>query len=164
MIETGGMDAPFQVPLERKDSSFHSPHSIAFHLAQLLVVSVLVQVDSGPSAEEGQRALGRRVLPVLLQLLPRLLLRPPEDRRDQREHLEVGRVPPVVVARELADLGDALCDDLGAMCGHEDGLEQHNNKRHVLFSNLQCLFHASTRSLAWLFHAKSRPGGGEMGG
>ncbi|CRK16186.1 hypothetical protein BN1708_011677, partial [Verticillium longisporum] len=91
-----------RIPFHRR------PHGVALDLAQLLLVAVLPEIDARPPAKQRQRALERRVLPVVGELGLRLLLRAPEDGRHEREHLDVLAVAPVARLGEGANLGHVL--------------------------------------------------------
>lgn len=91
-------------------------------MTKLLVVAVLAEVDTGPPTKQGQRALVGGIPPKLLELGLGLLGRPPEDRGDEGEDLEVGGVAAELVPGQLPHLGDALGADLGRVGRDEDGL------------------------------------------
>lgn len=91
-------------------------------MTKLLVIIVLVQIDAGPAAKEGQSAVNRPKAPVGLPLRPSLFLRTTQHGAKQRQELDALRVTAELGLRRLADLCDVLRHHGRAVSGDEDGL------------------------------------------
>lgn len=91
-------------------------------MAQFLIVTILIQVDTRPPTKESKGTIYRPQTPIILELLHRLFLCLPQDRTEKGQKLDTLRVTTELLARQFADLGDILCHDAGTVSSNKDCL------------------------------------------
>jgi len=95
---------------------------VALDLAELLVIAILVEIDTGPASKESKGAFDAAVLGVVLELLGGGLGGLSQDGGHEGEELDVLGVAAVNVTGHVADFLDRLGDGLGREAGDEDAL------------------------------------------
>lgn len=100
----------------------HIPDSVAFDMSQLLVISILVQINSRPTAEERQSTINRPKAAIMLELLKSLFLGATQNGTQERQELDTLRITTKLTLGELANLSDVLGYHGGTVACDKDGL------------------------------------------
>lgn len=98
------------------------PDSIAFHIPQLLVIAVCVQVDTSPTTKERKSTIYRAQAPEIPELLLRLLFRAAQDRAQKGQKLDALRITTKLRLSQIPNLSNVLSHDDRAVSANEDRL------------------------------------------
>lgn len=98
------------------------PDSIAFHIPQLLIISICVQIYTSPTTEKRKRTIYRAQATVVPELLLRLLFRATQNRAQKGQELDALWITTELRLSQVPNLSNVLRHDYRAMSTDEDRL------------------------------------------
>lgn len=104
-------------------------------MSQLLIITILVQVNSSPTTEQRQSTINRAKLSIRIELLLSLFLSPTENGTQQCQELNALRITTKFTLRKLTDFSNVLGYNGRTVPRDEDGLGMLCGKR---LSSLGC--------------------------
>lgn len=140
---------------QAEKENYHIPDSITLNMSQLLIISILIQINAGPATKQRKRSINGPQTAVILELLHGLLLGLAEDRAEECEKLDTLRITSVLALCKLANLPDVLRYYGGAVARHEDSLCMLRGEGLACFRRAGLQDH---RCALWAGLAKMRPG------
>lgn len=102
-------------------------------MSQLLILSILIQINPRPSTKQRKRTINRSQTAEILKLLDSLLLRLTEDRTKKRKELDTMRITSILTLCKLPDLPDVLRYYSGTVTRHKDSFRMLRGEGFACF-------------------------------
>lgn len=102
-------------------------------MSQLLIISILLQIDPRPSTKQRKRTINRSQTAEILKLLHGLLLRLTEDRAKKRKELNTLRITSILALCKFPNLPNVLRYYSRTVTRHEDSFRMLRGEGFACF-------------------------------